>query len=479
MKKYFILFFLATVGYGCSDFLEVEPDEQVSISEQLSSRQGVLQAAAGVYVNLEELMSSDIHFYPGILGGNMSFSPSVSDKELRIFARVAQVYNFNDTEAESDFENFYEESYDVINQTNLLLERLANFDFLSTNERDQLQAELLAIRAFVHFHLTQVYAQDYSFTTDASHLGIVYNTEVLDIGTDFPSRSSMAEVYRFLKNDLEQAISLFTGQQLLAGPQNSYFNSQTTTAVFAKIALQMNDWQTAADLSDQLINTSDVSLTPTSEYLAQWNDVSLPSETVFQFTAPLDDGEVSSSVSEIFAYFNDVNYGRIVASGDLLQLFAPGDIRAELYQPQQLEVLRNGTIVTEDFYFTTKYPADSGIPYLRLSELYLIYAEASERLMPGDPLALSRLNDIRERAGLSRLTTSNNLLEEIFLERRRELAFESALFYDIKRYQKDVNRNLDCIAALCDINYPSNFYVLPIPISSISTNENMIQNEGY
>jgi hypothetical protein len=111
--------------------------------------------------------------------------------------------------------------------------------------------------------------------------------------------------------------------------------------------------------------------------------------------------------------------------------------------------------------------------------LYLIQAEALERLTPGNPTSIQRLNAIRTRAGLSALTNSNNLLEELFIERRRELAFEASTFYDIMRYKKDIIRNQGCIAITCDLSYPSPFYILPIPQSSVANNENMIQNEGY
>ena len=110
--------------------------------------------------------------------------------------------------------------------------------------------------------------------------------------------------------------------------------------------------------------------------------------------------------------------------------------------------------------------------------MYLIRAEANARLNKPTE-ALQDLNSIRERANLSALTATANLLEEIFLERRRELAFEGHLFFDIIRFKKDVIRDKGCLANVCNLNYPSNFFILPIPQSSIELNENIQQNEGY
>ena len=115
---------------------------------------------------------------------------------------------------------------------------------------------------------------------------------------------------------------------------------------------------------------------------------------------------------------------------------------------------------------------------MRLSEMYLIRAEANARLSNLNS-ALTDLNTIRERANLLPLDMTADILENIFLERRRELAFEGHLLFDIVRYKKDINRNLGCISNSCNLSYPSNFFVLPIPASSTDLNENIQQNEGY
>jgi len=130
------------------------------------------------------------------------------------------------------------------------------------------------------------------------------------------------------------------------------------------------------------------------------------------------------------------------------------------------------------YYFTKKFQGNAGTSFIRLSEMYLIRAEANARLA-NMTNALTDLNTIRERSNLLPLEITANVLESIFLERRRELAFEGHLLFDIARYKKDVNRNLGCIANTCNLSYPSNYFILPIPASSTDLNENIQQNEGY
>jgi hypothetical protein len=110
--------------------------------------------------------------------------------------------------------------------------------------------------------------------------------------------------------------------------------------------------------------------------------------------------------------------------------------------------------------------------------MYLIAAESEARL-GNNMAALLSLNTIRQRAGITALTNTTNLLDAVFLERRKELCFEGNLFFDIARFNKNVVRNLGCLAQTCNLDYPNNRFILPIPQSTINVNLNVIQNEGY
>lgn len=81
-------------------------------------------------------------------------------------------------------------------------------------------------------------------------------------------------------------------------------------------------------------------------------------------------------------------------------------------------------------------------PYLRMAELYLIYAEALAET--GDLAgALEKVNDVRARVGLNKLedcnpdlslnTNKDNLIKEILRERACELGLEDTRFFDMVR----------------------------------------------
>jgi len=466
--------------YACSDFLDQEPDQQISINEQLANKEGVLMALNGIYRDLEALFSSREIIYADVQGGNISFTPATNNKFIETPSVIEKSYAFSDKEDESDYANYYKELYDIINQANLILSKSEGFSFFTQDEQNQLQAELLSIRAFAHYQIAIHYAQPYHFTTEASHLGVVYNTKTLIAGVDYPSRSTLKETYNFITSDLNKALAQYTNTQILGGPSHSYFNTTTTQALYARIALQMNDWEQALNYSDKVITTSGISLTSKENYVAEWALNEDPiSEILLEFSAPrTSEGDVSSSISSHFIYNSPNNYGKYVASGDLLNLYEPNDIRANMFIEVPLPTIINNIEQDLPYYFTKKFQGDAGTSFIRLSEMYLIRAEANARLA-NTANALIDLNTIRERSNLLPLDTNENVLESIFLERRRELAFEGHLLFDIARYKKDVNRNLGCIANTCNLSYPSNFFVLPIPATSTNLNENMQQNEGY
>jgi hypothetical protein len=107
-----------------------------------------------------------------------------------------------------------------------------------------------------------------------------------------------------------------------------------------------------------------------------------------------------------------------------------------------------------------------------------IRAEAAARLNLNEQ-ALNDLNVIQARADATLSNETDDLLEAVFMERRKEFCFEGHLLYDITRFHKDVERNEGCVATVCNLSYPSNFFVLPIPEDNIQLNSNLEQNEGY
>jgi hypothetical protein len=93
----------------------------------------------------------------------------------------------------------------------------------------------------------------------------------------------------------------------------------------------------------------------------------------------------------------------------------------------------------QDLWWTTKFNSWGGvfgldnIPLIRISEIYLNRAEAYAHLK-NYTLARNDVNALRNVRGLGNADAVNSeLLNEILLQRRIELAFEGHRFFDMKR----------------------------------------------
>ena len=70
---------ILSVVESCSSFLEQEPGSQTSITEQLSTQTGVLQALLGAYSSLEANVRGErFAVYADMQGGNLKFTPTPS-----------------------------------------------------------------------------------------------------------------------------------------------------------------------------------------------------------------------------------------------------------------------------------------------------------------------------------------------------------------------------------------------------------------
>ncbi|RYH75795.1 RagB/SusD family nutrient uptake outer membrane protein [Flavobacteriaceae bacterium 144Ye] len=167
---------------------------------------------------------------------------------------------------------------------------------------------------------------------------------------------------------------------------------------------------------------------------------------------------------------------------------------------QNLEISDIGSF--EDGYAVTKFKnidssgsqgndssgefASTDLPLIRVAEIYLNYAEASLRGGGGNSnLALTLVNDLRERAhgNMSGNISSGELtLDFILDERSRELYWEGQRRTDLIRYGLFTTDTYLWPFKGNDefgTSVPAFRRLFPLPSSTLTTNPNLSQNEGY
>ena len=145
-------------------------------------------------------------------------------------------------------------------------------------------------------------------------------------------------------------------------------------------------------------------------------------------------------------------------------------------------------------------------PFIRLADLYLLYAEASNEAFGPTEEAYEYLDKVRERAGLKGVVeswsqysiypdkpkTKDGLREIIHRERGVELCFEGSHFWDVRRWKTAVSEingpiygwTIEASTAedfyqkqvIDNLRFTTKDYLWPIRSHNIKINTNLIQN---
>jgi hypothetical protein len=480
----YTLFFLLLLAGGCSDFLFVEPEDDLSRDEVFSTLRGAEAAVIGLYADrtgTTDYYQQAMPIYADLQGNMMLSQQGTQESREDIDGQRAD-YIFAhalDITADYDFGKYddtYSLIYTMLYQANDVLAGLANVTDAGDGAQVQsLRGEALVFRAIGHHDLVRLFAQAPGYTANASHPGIALVTEVPTPET-LLDRSSVAEVYASIRADLEEALTLVDTRFSRRSSQPYWISPAIINGLLARVTAYTKDWESCRAYATACIDGSPVELTPRENYLDEFIS-STPSETLWALDLQRKlspDGEpVIPSPGRVVGSRNPDPYLQV--SGDLLALFEVGDIRTDL-------------IATNDAgdRLSRKWPLDTNfvrnIPLLRLSEVYLLRAEAVAEL--GD---LSAARDDLSRIYLRAVPDGElppldqaSLLQAIRRERRRELAFEGHHFFDLGRWGADLER-APCADFIqrCDLSYPSDYYILPIPRDALFRNPRLTQNPGY
>lgn len=487
--RIYSLLFLVSLLWACDSLLDVKAKNTINGDIYKNTAQ-IEEALVGAYYGIGgiadagdggELFGGDFMLIPTLLGrlnGSELFISSVQAPAYADFIdKNILVTNFR-------VESNWRRAYEVINQVNNILANLDNID--DQADRDRIQGEALAIRGLLYFEMVRLWAPqiDADGVNSATDLAIPILidpiVEVDDIET--PIRSTIDQVYERAELDLIQASSLLEslGKN---GSRLSYYSCQ---AYLARLSMQKSDFSSAYDYADIVISSGVYSLASTP--LAAFNNTINSSEDIFaiQQTLANNSGDRTTGIGITTIYSSLVEsglgifgiLGASLNSGFLVNSpnYDPADLRGAI----QLNTDSSSTAedVTALFYknvanvallSTAKYlRADHVIPIIRLAEMYLTRAEAQfENTLQIDASALSDLNMIRNRAGLTDLTPTdlNNdpfeFYDAIKQERERELIYEGHLLHDLKRWG-------DFVGFGTDDPWDDN-YVLPIPQSETDT----------
>lgn len=177
--------------------------------------------------------------------------------------------------------------------------------------------------------------------------------------------------------------------------------------------------------------------------------------------------------------------GMTAAAGDDRALFfAGGDRTLEITDvytfKEGFSVAKFSNLRVDGGQTTHAKWTDLDIPFMRVGEAYLIYAEATLRAGGSSSVALTTINNLRARSNATALDAIS--LDEILNERARELYFEGHRRTDLIRYGYFTSNSYiwDWKGGAAAGTAVSSIYNLcPIPSTDLNANPNLVQNPGY
>lgn len=133
---------------------------------------------------------------------------------------------------------------------------------------------------------------------------------------------------------------------------------------------------------------------------------------------------------------------------------------------------------------------DTDFPLFRLADIYLMYAESVARGGTGGDMttALGYVNQLRDRAygntnhRIEAAWLTANNYQNLLNERGRELYWEGVRRMDLIRFGKFTSSSYTWPAkggVITGIGTPDRYNLFPIPVSDMSVNGQLEQNEGY
>lgn len=479
---------------GCDNFLSEEPRDVLSPDTFFNSDEEAIVAVNGLYEPL----------YDGSMYGNYGvkrfymYGADVIEPSREGGGSLNDINNYTlsvsrDAGSRPAWNHFYE----IIQNANVILDRVEGNENISPEARDQVIGETLFLRSFAYYNLTNMFGD------------VPYYRENLTVEeTQTLSRHDREEIRNDIVQDLQQAQDLLPGSY--ADSEQGRPNSWAAATLAAKIHLIQENWEQARDKSVEVINNSSHQLLDDYGDVYDFPDNEFNDEVIWSIVFVKDENPaINTSLFSPRLRDEPANAEDRDALSDSLEARGEGFTGYGLAIPKcgfvdefpQDDLRRQHNITEEYLGFELNYPympkmwnldetvsprQNHGENYIifRLADVYLMAAEAENELNgPGN--AYQYVNTVRERAfdpvqplsGMSQ----QQFREAIYEERRWELAGEGHRRMDLIRWgilEERLNNTRHCAYNPAE-NFQPHQVLFPIPEEEIELNPNLEQNPGY
>ncbi|MDO7885814.1 RagB/SusD family nutrient uptake outer membrane protein [Hymenobacter cheonanensis] len=492
---------------SCKTFLDVSPQGQQTTDNYYTTADECKAAVMGCYALADQdgWWKIDRTRMFGDAGSDDAWKGNSIAGDQREFGDFARFFWLPNNEW---FDNRYTHIYQSIGNCNAALVGIDKAPIDAT-VKQQLLGEVKFIRAYNYFELVKGFGGVPLVLTPVSP------SESLTI-----KRASAADCYAQIIKDFQDAAAVLPEKNARASTDKGRATKGAANAYLAKAYLFTEQWSLAQQAAETVINSGQYSL---GDFNNVWS-VNNPNgvESVFELNYNADQTfGLGTALTVVMRSRADGGWGFNTPSSNLEQAFgndprrqwtiikqgdnvgpktASFDYSNYDTKPSENE---SGRISRKMFLQLADRPANEldhsplNRIELRYADLLLMHAEASNKLGQ-DAKALTSLNLVRARANrlspgtvLPRTSAGAQLLSDIWLERRLELAMEGHRYYDLVRQKRLVEVMKAFNAAQLtstdpydkgkvkdQISATNNLFPIPTPQIQLSGGT-VTQNPGY
>ncbi len=487
MKLKYNLIAIALLGFSfssCSDFLEQNPQTDLSENDFYKTADDILSAVNGVYSSLQE---GDIY------GNWYVFGEIPSDNTRNQLSGSVTTQNefdqfYIDTQ-NSMIANFWKAAYKVINRTNTVLGRIDGIE-INTELANRYKLECKFIRALMYFNLVRVYGD---VPLVLKEISISESYDIL--------REPKENVYNQIIADLKEAQDLPVSYSTA---EDGRATQGAAKALLANVYMTLHKYAEAETILAEIINSGQYSLlenTPGSLNIDGYKNVFSPvnhnsKEGIFEIQFLKGGYGEGSNYANNFAPENSgTNVVAVGGTGgnnipemDIYNAYEEGDLRRDFSMSLGYYDNRKNNEWVESRYVCKfmdvpyqNNDASNNYPVIRYADVILMYAEALNQ--NGKTAEACKYLNMTRRRGFGYQTTETSSVDlqttdkaqfalMVEQERRVELAFENHRWFDLIRTGRAVEVMRSKGFSLNETNL-----ICPIPQKQIDVNPKLTQND--
>lgn len=525
-----VLTVLAVFSQSCKNFLDKEPLGSITEGNLFNDQTNAIQAINGVYdaaawdqgpkFGTGNYLSQT---YEWMFGDYMSDDSEKGSTPSDNPSNMTDLKAWTATPGNGAITTRWVHNFTAIARANTVIANVDN-GTIPDDLKKRIKGEALFLRGYLYFTLVETFG------------GMpLFSQPILPTEAANAKRSSIAETYAFIENDLKMAATLLPEKSAYATADLGRATKGAANGFLARAIMYQlgtvngnkHTWQDVYDLTGTIIDSKQYGLLPNYAMIHQTPGENA-SESVFEFqysTSNSDYGPISvGTTSNVFQNNRKTfGYGFNNPTQDLVNAFEPNDPRL------LVTVIKNNDVVLGILNIIDRSENDTGylnrkaailkpdvqgagpqnVRRIRYADILLIRAEAAAQLgKSGEAVGL--VNQVRQRARVSTKPpgtvvgtlsydptnapagtlpdldaglAGQPLLTAIWHERRVELGMEALRYFDLIRTGRYLGVLPAAVRARAQTHLATETSVNPFPLLPIELNDaqtwHLPQNPGY